>query len=174
MAVIPGHPFNLGADWATALTGGSPDWDKIYDGYVAAVDWPTAMFWDELGTHYPEAPIILSRRDSAQEWYDSMSATLLPIARMAVANGWTGQGCGLTDLLERFTGTTDWDHPELLMKAYDDHLAAVRESVPAERLVDWHPQDGWEPICAALGFSVPDTPFPWRGLRSEWGFSPAS
>ncbi|AYY12315.1 hypothetical protein EF847_05930 [Actinobacteria bacterium YIM 96077] len=172
MSVIPGHPFDLGADWTKAVRGEPVEWDKIYEGYVAAVDWPTSMCWDELITHYPDAVVILSQRESAQEWYESVAATLLPVSRMAVANRWTGDGCGLTELLERFAGSEQWDDSERLTKAYDQHLAAVRESVPAERLVEWKPQDGWEPICQALGVEVPDKPFPWLNPRSDWTFSP--
>jgi len=29
-----------------------------------------------------------------------------------------------------------------------------------EKLIDWHPGDGWEPICDKLGLPVPSDPFP--------------
>jgi thiamine-monophosphate kinase len=41
-------------------------------------------------------------------------------------------------------------------------------TVPPERLVDWRARDGWEPICRALGVSVPDEPFPWSNRREDW------
>jgi len=37
---------------------------------------------------------------------------------------------------------------------------AVRETVPADRLLVWQVKDGWEPLCAMLGVPVPDEPFP--------------
>ena len=48
MSAIPGHPFNLGADWDRALAGETPDWDQIFEGYVVSLDWPASMFWREL------------------------------------------------------------------------------------------------------------------------------
>lgn len=44
MSVIPGHPFDLGDGWDLALTGGTPDWEAVCEGYVAAVDWPASLF----------------------------------------------------------------------------------------------------------------------------------
>src|SRR5688572_28896365 len=125
MSAIEGHPFNLGQGWQTALAGGKPDWDSVFEGYVAAVDWPASAFWQELSKVYPDALIILSRRDSAQQWYESMSATILPVAREALADGWTG-GRDLLTLFEGFTGTSQWDDAEILKAAYERHNAAVR------------------------------------------------
>jgi hypothetical protein len=34
MAQIPGHPFNLGTDWETALSDGAPDWHRMLEGFV--------------------------------------------------------------------------------------------------------------------------------------------
>lgn len=48
MTVIPGHPFDLGDGWNHALAGNSPERDHIFDGYIAALDWPASMFWREL------------------------------------------------------------------------------------------------------------------------------
>lgn len=168
MSVIPGHPFDLGDGWNTALANGTPDWEQIFEGYSAAVDWPASAFYRELSAAYPDALVILSTRDSAQTWWESCNATFLPHARMALVEGW-GHGTGLTDLLERFTGTKQWDNAETLMAAYERHNAEVRKTIPAHRLLDWRATDGWEPICRALGLPVPETPFPWTNRRKNWG-----
>src|SRR3954470_5685691 len=76
MSAIPGHPFDLGDGWKLALAGGTPDWQKIFDGYIAAVDWPASAFWQELSELYPDALVILSVRDNAQTWYESLAATI--------------------------------------------------------------------------------------------------
>jgi hypothetical protein len=34
--------------WHAAVRGEPPDWDAIFDGFVATVDWPGAAFWREL------------------------------------------------------------------------------------------------------------------------------
>jgi hypothetical protein len=71
------------------------------------------------------------------------------------------------DLLElRFTPR--WREQGPAMAAYDAHNAAVRAEVPADRLVEWRPADGWGPICAALDVAVPQAPFPHVNTTAEF------
>jgi hypothetical protein len=48
--------------------------------------------------------------------------------------------------------------------AYNGH---VRATAPPDRLVEWHPGDGWEPICSALAVGVPGHPFPHVNTTAE-------
>ena len=98
MSAIPGHPFDLGEGWNQALAGEVPDWGQVFDGYVAAVDWPASLFWRELSQAYPEALVLLSVRDSAETWWGSADVTILPVARMGLAPGWN-EGRGVVELL---------------------------------------------------------------------------
>jgi hypothetical protein len=125
------------------------------------------MFWRELSDSNPNALVLLSVRASAEIWWQSADKTILPYARMALAQDWN-EGCGLVDLLERFTGTSQWDDPAVLMTAYQRHNAGVRQAAPKHRLLEWRVTDGWEPLCRALDAPVPDIPFPWVNRRSEW------
>ena len=59
-----------------------------------------------------------------------------------------------TDMLTK-TFTTNWTDETDATRAYDAHNAAVRATVDPARLVDWHPGDGWEPICTALSCRCP-------------------
>jgi hypothetical protein len=168
MRVIPGHPFNLGENWDRALAGGTPDWDAVFESFVAAVDWPTSAFWRELSAHYPDTLVILSTRENVQMWLESLDATIMPVVRKALAPDWN-EGRGLVNLFERFAGTSQWDDPATLMAAYERHNEAVRKSIPSSRLLDWRATQGWEPICRALNLAVPDEPFPWTNRREDWG-----
>jgi hypothetical protein len=168
MSAIPGHPFDLGDEWSLALAGGRPDWEQTFEGYVAAVDWPASAFWKELSDAYPEALILLSVRDSAKTWYESMSATVIPVTRLALAPDWSA-GRHLLDLFERFAGTTAWDDETTLIAAYERHNDEVRRAIPSHRLLEWNANEGWEPICRALGKPIPNQPFPWVNRRENWG-----
>jgi hypothetical protein len=42
----------------------------------------------------------------------------------------------------------------------EDWNDEVKRTVPAERLLVWQPQDGWEPLCEFLDVAVPDEPLP--------------
>ncbi|HEX7021795.1 MAG TPA: sulfotransferase [Trueperaceae bacterium] len=167
MRELPGHPFDLGAGWRLALEGGTPDWDRMLGGYVAAVDWPASLFWRELSVANPDALVLLSVRDTALEWWQSIEETILPYARMSLAADWDG-GRDFQAVLERFTGTPHWDDASTMMAAYERHNAEVRASIPPHQLLEWQAASGWEPICRALGLLVPSQVFPWSNRRSEW------
>ena len=48
-----------------------------------------------------------------------------------------------------------------MRKSYTDHNAYILAKVPKDRLLEFHPRDGWEPLCAFLGHDVPEgTEFP--------------
>jgi hypothetical protein len=168
MREVPGHPFDLGPGWNQALAGETPDWDQLFEGYIAAVDWPASLFWRELSETYPDALVLLSVRDTAETWWQSANTTILPVARKALAPDWN-EGRDLVTLLERFTGTEQWDDPATLMAAYERHNAEVRQTIPSKLLLEWRATEGWGPICRALSLPVPDFPFPWTNRRSEWG-----
>jgi hypothetical protein len=167
MSALPGHPFDLGPEWDRALEGKQPNWQRLMAEYSAAVDWPASMFWRELSEANPDAIVLLSVRDGAQSWLESMEATVLTVARMGLAPDWK-EGRALVRLMERFAGTSAWDDPAVLVAAHDRHNAAVRATIPRGRLLEWHAGEGWAPICRALDLAVPETEFPWRNRRADW------
>jgi hypothetical protein len=168
MSALDGHPFKLGEHWDRALRGQPADWDVIMRDYNAAVDWPASAFWRELSFANPDALVLLSVRDSARTWWESMNATVLPNARMGLSADWK-EGDHLNLLFERFAGTKQWDARELLIDCYERHNAEVRRAIPSERLLEWRATDGWEPICNRLDLPVPNEPFPWTNRREDWG-----
>ena len=46
------------------------------------------------------------------------------------------------------------------MAAYEAHVAEVRSSIAPDRLIEMTPEDGWAPLCAALGVVEPEDPYP--------------
>lgn len=61
--------------WMRAADG-SPDWEQIFDGYQATMDFPASSFWGELADYYPDAKVILTIRD-AEDWFRSTQETVL-------------------------------------------------------------------------------------------------
>ncbi|CAF3928911.1 unnamed protein product, partial [Rotaria sp. Silwood1] len=50
--------------WSNAADDpSSADWERIFNGYDATVDWPAAHFWKILIDYYPDAKVILNVRD---------------------------------------------------------------------------------------------------------------
>ena len=46
------------------------------------------------------------------------------------------------------------------IERYHQHIAEVRASVPAERLLVYSVDQGWKPLCAFLGVPEPSGEFP--------------
>lgn len=61
--------------WRDVVEGRKQDWDKIYAGYQATVDWPGCKYYKELAAHFPDAKVILNHRDP-DKWYESMCETV--------------------------------------------------------------------------------------------------
>ncbi|WP_300380180.1 sulfotransferase family protein [Henriciella sp.] len=153
--------------WNGALAG-KPDWEEIFDGFSSSVDWPTAGFYEELYTAYPDAKYILSTR-SPESWAASFGGTIakliedrenapphmqpwLEMAHGVIAR--TGFPDGLTDaeLIERF----------------EAHNEAVKQTIPADQLLVFEVRQGWGPLCDFLGVEAPDEPFPRTNNRAEF------
>ena len=71
------HPQQV-ALWELAVRGEEVDWNALFEGYAATVDWPGCAFWRDLITANPNAPVLLSTRDSPQTWWASMEQTIIP------------------------------------------------------------------------------------------------
>ena len=149
--------------WMDAMDGNA-DWDSIMAGYVASVDWPAAAFWRELADTYPDALVLLSTRASTDAWYASFSGTILQVMLRDAPNGDSPMPLRMMD--ERFT--PDWRLPDACKAAYEEHNAEVRATIDPDRLIDWQPGEGWEPICAKLGRPVPTDPFPHTNTSDDF------
>jgi hypothetical protein len=165
MIEVFGHPEHVGL-WHQAALGAMPDWDKLFTGYGEAVDWPAAAFWQEQAEAFPDAVILLSTRDSAG-WWRSCDNTIFEVFRRAdddMPDEWTAM---IRELFRRFLGGDVLDE-KIAIDAYERHNEHVRATAPPDRLLEWHPGDGWEPICRALGVEVPNEPFPHVNSTAEF------
>jgi len=156
--------------WHAATRGEPVDWEALTSGYSATVDWPAAAFWAELAAANPNAIVLLSTRATPEQWWASMERTIVPVLSAEVPPGdpsRTAHRAMVRDLLARRL-TPDWREPDAAMAAYARHNERVRSEVPAERLVDWQPGDGWAPICAALDLAVPSVPFPHENTTDQF------
>ncbi len=160
------HPEHV-PTWVAAIEGNPPDWPAFLAGYAAGVDTPFSNCWRDLAAAYPDVPVLLSRRASAQIWYQSMEATVLCRTREALTRHDDDPMVPLFRVL--FTGLfAPADDPEIVMAGYERRLTEVRAEIAPERLIDWQPSDGWEPICRALGVPVPGVPFPHENSTADY------
>jgi len=155
--------------WHAAIRGEAVDWTQILDGYAAIVDWPGAACWRSIADANPDAVVLLSTRADAETWYRSAKATILGDVPEEVKQAQPHLaefGAMVGDMFAAFD--PNWRDRDAALAAYERHNAAVRAEVPRDRLVEWQPGDGWEPLCAALDVPVPDEPFPHTNTTEEF------
>jgi hypothetical protein len=181
MVEVLQHPQHV-PQWLRAAQGEPMDWDAIFGGYVATVDWPAASSWPELTAANPDALVVLSVRADSETWWRSASGTIFELTRNVPAgalNGWDEMWATLAH--NRFTDQIE--NRSEAIDAYERHNSAVRAGVAAARLLEWRPGDGWAPLCARLDLPEPDEPFPhlnpsediqanFEPILAVWGDSP--
>ncbi|SRR5579871_6628612 len=163
MVEMLGDPTQI-PGWIAAIDGKPTDWNELLADYRTIVDWPGAAFWPELAAANPDALVLLSVRDP-ESWYRSASNTIfLAFDRMPdELKPW--MEAVRRALKERFSD--QFDNPTAMMDAFERHNDAVRKSVPANRLLEFRIEDGWEPLCDRLGVAVPDEPFPLTNTTND-------
>ncbi|KAI9491226.1 P-loop containing nucleoside triphosphate hydrolase protein [Zychaea mexicana] len=143
------------------------DWDELYEGFSAAADCPTISFLDRLFDYYPNAKVILTKRDP-DSWYKSVLNTIYKFRDELPENAKDyairSRRMFKTIFLQGafIDGQKFEDEPEVMKARYEAHNAWVLENVPADRLLVLDLQDGitWEKICPFLGKPIPDESYP--------------
>jgi hypothetical protein len=150
--------------WIDAVEG-RPDWDAIFDGYLATTDYPACTYWRELAAHFPDAKLILTTRDP-DSWFESVNATIFSPAMQGNLDGSPIGAMMHGAVFAPFDGgdTTDRD---FMTDWFVKRNQAVIDGLPPERLLVFHPKQGWEPLCEFLGVPVPSEPFPRVNSRDE-------
>jgi hypothetical protein len=151
-----------------AAAADQADWSRIYSGYESAVDWPTACFFRELATEYPAAKFVLTLRDP-ERWADSFGATIYKLLAgkdqaPEEMQAWLEMA---SDIIARTGFPPGLDRAELV-RAFNAHNDAVKEAIPADRLLVFEVKDGWAPLCDFLDVPVPDMDFPRTNHREEF------
>ncbi|KAI8059000.1 P-loop containing nucleoside triphosphate hydrolase protein [Gongronella butleri] len=143
------------------------NWDSVYNGYDAAVDFPTCMFYKELLDKNPDAKVILTVR-SAESWYKSICNTIFSFYMTDDPPTFSDDHIGDALKMARhctFDGVLERDHrnirnKELMCELFEKHNAEVIKTVPADRLLIMNLGEGWEPLCKFLGKPIPKEEYP--------------
>ena len=151
--------------WHQIAMGEPPDWDAVFAGYEASVDFPSCSYYKDLLAHYPEAKVVLTIRDP-DRWYTSASNTIFAIGNATPT--WAKKLVPRIRQITQMVDGTVWNRvfngrfedEAYAKQVFRDHIEQVKVDVPADKLLIFEVKDGWEPLCAFLDKDVPDTPFP--------------
>ncbi|CAK4029958.1 Hypothetical predicted protein [Lecanosticta acicola] len=160
---------------------GKADFDKLLQHYDAVTDAPAVNFSEELIAAYPDAKVILTKRDP-NKWLASILRSYHAVIESKVFRVAAAMDPGFSMLEEvlrlvlcHWTGG-DWRNRDKLIEGYHAHNELIRDIVPPENLLEWAPEDGWEPICKFLEKPIPEEPFPHshKGDRVAEGLTMAA
>jgi len=155
--------------WHDAAFGRDVDWKALFAEYGSGVDWPICHFWEPLAELYPDAKVLLTVRP-ADGWYTSMTNTIFSHIEGHRPEDESGRiWKEMVDKIVREdtfdNRTEDRAHCEAV---FERHIAHVKDTAPADRLIVYEVGSGWEPLCDALGVPVPDIPFPQTNTTAEF------
>ncbi len=138
--------LDLVPQWRRAVDGDG-QWDEIFDGFEATVDWPGSFFYKELLEVYPDAKVLLSTRES-ESWARSMRETIwgviygknviryLSDARCEIDPKWDGYIDLMKEMWQRSGLMEGVDTSEQFMaEAMERYEEEVKATVPADRLL---------------------------------------
>lgn len=157
---------SMAKTWHNANKGQNVDWDEVFDGYQATVDWPGLVFYKELVGKYPDSKVILTIREP-DKWYESMYNTIYTL-HMSIPK-WLLWVSAKDRNLSKMVYSLIWDgtfngkftNKEYAKEVFKKHIEDVKISIPKDRLLTYQISEGWEPLCKFLGVSIPeDKPFP--------------
>lgn len=163
------------AEWLTvAKDPAAADWHRIYADYRSAVGTPTTTFWRHVIAAFPTAKVIVTVRDP-NDWYDSATRTigeaLEPSLPVRLLTWRPRREPDLLDEVQRIARRHEggqFTNREEAVAAFEQHIADVRATVPADQLLIYSVRDGWGPLCAFLGVPEPTTPFPRENDRATF------
>ena len=148
--------------WRALAQGAVPDWNRLLAGYASCVDWPSAHYWRDLASFYPEARVILTYR-SPTSWWESFEKTMLA----GIAKSVDPESLGIALIARQVFDGRPHDRTHAIA-AYEANVEAVMATVPADRLLVFNLGDGWGPLCAHLGVPRPDVPYPSRNNADQF------
>lgn len=154
--------------WHAFLVEQRPmDWVRLFADYEATVDAPAAFYHREIMAAFPDAKVLLNLRDP-EKWFDSfmmLAGLMAEFAEHRASNPRLDRwiAVGETLMTRVFEGAIDAEGAidrDAVIRVFEEHNRRVQEEVPADRLLVFRVQDGWEPLCAFLERDVPAEPFP--------------
>ena len=151
------------AMWHRLAFGHPMDWDAIFNGFQATVDWPAARWWREIAAHYPDAKVLLSVRDP-EAWYKSMSDTIYQPMKAPAPNGVPEVARLQSEMARKAVLAETFDNrfedKAHAIGVFKRHNQEVRDTIEPARLLVFDVREGWAPLCRFLDVPIPDEPFP--------------
>ncbi|XP_032238391.2 uncharacterized protein LOC5512962 [Nematostella vectensis] len=164
-------------EWIQAFeTSKMPDLYRMYKDVDAATDVPPMFWYEELHYAFPEAKVILSVRDNADVWYESLlwnqkvlkeaMSLRVMLGFLLTPTGWKMSRM-MSDMMNAAFKSTNPNAAILNKKAYREHNERVKNVIPKDKLLVFKMEQGWAPLCRFLEMAEPEIFFPYENVNSE-------
>ncbi len=168
--------------WKTLDETGDTDWDSLYNGYDATVDFPGYPWYKEHMKRYPDAKVILTVRDF-ESWYQSVDSTVwkagpqtpgekINMMGKLMASSRARNVVKCIKFFKKIFFAQElkgkFRDREFAKKVWEDHIAGVKATVPEEKLLIYDVRDGWAPLCKFLGAAEPSEPLPHLNKKENF------
>jgi hypothetical protein len=149
-------------------------WETVMPGDVACVDEPASYYWKQLSDAFPAALVILSVRDT-DSWWASMLRSEEhyeeEIKRPELISAERRKFLDFSDAIYPHLRTGPSEATERAF--FESHNRRVLQHAESHekfrrRFLSWRAEQGWEPLCEALGLPVPNIPFPHENKSAEY------
>lgn len=167
--------------WKKAYNNEPVDWDALFQNYQSIVDFPGAMYYEELANNYPQSKVILTVRDP-EKWYKSAYSTIFrfdpgPLlkAKMLLSMPFSATARNLFQVIllndksiwkKLFDG--NFKDKNYAIQKFNNHIEKVKRVIPKDRLLIFEVKDGWEPLCNFLNKEIPSEPFPKSNKKENF------
>jgi hypothetical protein len=155
---------------------GRPDFDVITkNGYQATMDFPMALYYEQIMEQYPDCKFILTTRENSEVWFRSWDTLTKSITAPANIGGYFISGVRRYSIYLRWlfavvnkddtyltsSKPKNNQYKEAAIDSYESHNKRVKEMIPAHQLLEYSVKEGWAPLCQFLEVGdCPATPFP--------------
>jgi hypothetical protein len=175
------HPENL-HHWLSLKETGITEWDALYDGFQATVDFPGYPWYKEHMKRYPDAKVILTVRPF-ENWYTSIYSTIWQagpqtlLQKMSMMSRllFNPRLRSVIKCVKFAKGTIFAGHLQgkfadkaFAEKMFNQHTEEVKAYVPADKLLVYDVREGWGPLCKFLGVPEPTEPLPHLNKKENF------
>lgn len=168
--------------WLEIETTGQTNFDALFEGFEATVDFPGYPYYKTLLKKYPKAKVILTKRDF-DKWYESTDKTIWKSANKPLLDKINLFQKKLFDknlkdifkcvqfmrrvyLKEQFNN--DFRSKDTVETIFYQHINEVINYVPREQLLVYDVSEGWEPLCKFLEVPIPNVTFPHLNKKENF------
>lgn len=168
--------------WKELEESSNTNFEQLFDGFQATVDFPGYPYYKILMDKYPDAKVILTKRD-VDKWYESTLKTVWKagpqtvLAKIVLLSKMIFN----TSLREIFL-CIKFMRKTYLKKQFNNnfaseanakamffkHIEDVKKHVPENKLLIYEVSDGWQPLCDFLDKPIPDEAFPHLNKKENF------